>query len=189
MVIATLIAELFGIVLLLAVIYFLGRPIIKGAIYFPTTPRGVKNILKLACPAVDFGAPKSTAGQGQKIVDLGSGDGRIVIALAQSGAYAEGYEINPILVWSSRRAIRKANLEGEGAGKAKIFWKSFWRADLSQFDVVIVYGIPYIMKDLQKKMERELRPGTKIISNAFTFPNWTPAAVEGRVRLYILGKR
>jgi precorrin-6B methylase 2 len=170
-----LLSELFGVAVLLAVIYFLGRPIVRGAIYFPTTPRGVREILEIA----DIKA-------GQRIVDLGSGDGRILIACAKRGATAVGYEINPLLVAQSRRAIRRAGLaNAHAAGSATVHWESFWRIDLSQFDVVIVYGIPYIMRDLQHKLERELRPGTKIISNAFKFPGWTPVATERKIYLYV----
>jgi SAM-dependent methyltransferase len=168
--IITILFELLGIVILLIVIYFLGRPIIRGAIYFPTTPRGTKNMMKLA-----------EVGPGQSVVDLGSGDGRIVIACAELGARAVGYEINPILARRSRDRVKKVGLEK----LASIYWESFWRVDLSEFDTIIVYGIPYIMADLQKKFARELKPGTKILSNAFPFPGWKPIASEGKIHLYI----
>jgi len=58
------------------------------------------------------------------LIDLGSGDGRILIAAACLGAKAVGYEINPFLVWKSRRLIRQARLEK----LAKVYWKSFWQA-------------------------------------------------------------
>jgi precorrin-6B methylase 2 len=168
MILVTIAAEFLGIIILLLVIYFLGRPIIRGAIYFPTSSRSVEIMLRLA----DVKA-------GDKLVDLGSGDGRILIAAAQAGAEAVGYEINPILVRRSRRAIARAGVH------AIVHWEDFWRINFSQFDVVIVYGIPYIMKDLQRKLERELRPGTKIISNAFAFPGWEPMAQERKIMLYV----
>ena len=118
---------------------------------------------------------------GERIADLGSGDGRIVIACARHGIRAEGYEINPILVYSSRRAIRRAGLEK----LATVHWKSFWRADLASFDAIFVYGIPYIMADLRKKLEHELRPGTKIISHVFPFPEWTSAAKHEAEKIYL----
>lgn len=163
-----LVFEFLGVLALLVGIYLLGRPIIRGAIYFPTSSRSIAEMLKLADPK-----------PGEKIVDLGSGDGRILIALAERGVEAVGYEINPILIRQSRRAIVRAGVH------AVVYWESFWRADLSQFDTVIVYGIPYIMKDLQSKLERELRPGTKIVSNAFKFPGWNPIATERNIFLYV----
>jgi protein-L-isoaspartate O-methyltransferase len=175
-IIFTLICELIGVIILLLVIYFLGRPIIRGAIYFPTSPRSVATMLRLA-----------DVKPGDKLVDLGSGDGRILITAAQAGAEAVGYEINPVLVRRSRRAIARAGVGGRAgeSGNAVVHWEDFWRINFSQFDVVIVYGIPYIMKDLQRKLERELRPGTKIISNAFIFPGWEPVAQERKIMLYI----
>ena len=134
-----------SIILLLAAIYLLARPLMHGAIFFPTSTRNVEMMLGMA----------SLHG-GERIADLGSGDGRIVIACARHGIHAEGYEINPILVYSSRRAIRRAGLEK----LATVHWKSFWRADLAPFDAIFVYGIPYIMADLRKKLEHELRPGS-----------------------------
>lgn len=175
MIVITLASEVLGIIILLLVIYFLGRPIIRGAIYFPTSPRSVAAMLKLA-----------EVKPGDKLVDLGSGDGRILIAAAKVGAEAVGYEINPMLVRRSRRAIARARVgAGSGSGGTTVHWEDFWRVDLSQFDIVIVYGIPYIMKKLQHKLERELRPGTKIISNAFVFPGWKPVAQDRKILLYI----
>lgn len=169
MLILDIIFQLIGIVIILLVIYFLGRPIVHGAIYFPTTPRGTEIMLRLG-----------SVGSGTKLVDLGSGDGRIVIEAAKRGATAVGYEINPVLVRRSRRAIERAGV----AHRATVHWKSFWDADLSQFDIIIVYGIPYILRDLQKKFARELKPGTKILSNAFPFPRWKPTMQERKILLY-----
>jgi len=60
---------------------------------------------------------------GERMADLGSGDGRILIEFAKKGAIAEGYEINPVLVFIARMKIRRLGLEK----KARVFWKSFWR--------------------------------------------------------------
>lgn len=158
---------------LLLVVYFCLRPIVHGAIYFSTTIHGVETIMEVAEVKED-----------QKIIDLGSGDGRIVIACAKLGAEVVGYEINPFLVWRSNRAIRRAKLED----RAIVHWESFWNIDLSGLDTIIVYGIPHIMRDLEKKFARELRPGTKIISNAFPFPNLKLIKKEALIYLYIWGK-
>jgi protein-L-isoaspartate O-methyltransferase len=167
-------AVFLSIIILLILIYLIGRPIVQGALYFPTSPRGVREIMHLA-----------DVHGGQKIVDVGSGDGRVLIAAAKLGAMAVGYEINPWLVWQSRRAITRAGV----ADRITVHWESFWRADLSQFDTVIVYGIPYIMQRLKKKLERELRLGTKVISNAFEIPGWVPLARERKIIQYIFQKK
>ena len=105
---------------------------------------------------------------GKKVADLGSGDGRIVIALAKKGAEAHGFEINPLLVWQSRLAIKKAGL----SGRALIHWQSYWKEDLSPFSVVVVFGISHIMEKLKQKLLKELSPGSIVISYVFPFPNW-----------------
>lgn len=165
-----LVADLIGIAILFLAIYFVGRPMLRGAIYFPTTSRGVDEMMRLAGIRA-----------GETVVDIGSGDGRVLIAAAQLGATSIGYEINPWLVWRSRRAITQAAV----ADRATVHWKSLWDADLSRCDVVIVYGIPYIMNGLRKKFERELRPGTRILSNAFEIPGWTPDASERKIIRYV----
>ena len=101
------------------------------------------------------------------MADLGSGDGRILIEFAKKGAIAEGYEINPVLVFIARMKIRRLGLEK----KARVFWKSFWREDLSQYKVITVFGIDYIMKRMEKKLYKELSRGSRIIVNLFPFPN------------------
>lgn len=168
-----MIANLVAVLMLLAAIYFLGRPIVHGAIFFPTTTRNVETMIALALLRA-----------GDKIVDLGSGDGRIVIACAKRGIRAEGYEINPILVLLSRRAIRRAGVQD----LAVIHWKSFWRANLAPFNVIFVYGIPYIMSDLRKKLERELKSDTRVVSHVFQIPQWISVEEREKVYLYKIPK-
>lgn len=117
---------------------------------------------------------------GQKAADLGSGDGRIVIAMAKAGAIAHGYEINPFLVWWSRKKIAKEGL----SDKAFIHHKSFWNEDFSSFDFISIYGIGYIMKDLEEKLRRELPQGAKVAANAFEFPTWEHTKRDNGVFLY-----
>ncbi len=153
-------------------IYLLLRPMVAGAIYFPTMPTSVAVIRRFAA-----------AEPGKKIADLGSGDGRILIALAADGAEAHGYEINPLLVAASRRRIRNAGL----AGRAIVHWQSFWKADLSHYDAVVVYGFPPIMKRLGRKLMRELRPGSTVISNVYHFHEMRAGEEENKVLRYTIG--
>lgn len=103
---------------------------------------------------------------GEQAVDLGSGDGRIVIALAQKGASVTGYEINPVLVVISRLAIFRYGLSKQ----THVYWKNFWNEDLSGFDVVTVYALPSVMERLEKKLFAELKGKSRIVSNSFVFP-------------------
>lgn len=145
--------------LLFVVLFFILLPILRGAPFVPTRKERIVRALKLV-----------GLKPGQKIVDLGSGDGRILKAAAKKGARAYGFELNPLLVWASKRAIKK-----QGLGDLAVCqWRNFWWCDLSSFDIVFVYGLSHIMKGLEKKLQRELRPGAKVVSFIFQFPNWQP---------------
>ena len=156
-----------------SILYVLIRPIVNGAIYFTTKADACDAMIRL-----------SSAKQGEKIADLGSGDGRVVIAFAKLGCETHGYEINPFLVWISRRAILRAELKD----KAFVHWKSFWKIDFSSFDVIALYGIPRIMDKLETKRNTELKPGTRIVSNSYSFPKWKLEKKENHVRLYRYGQ-
>ena len=125
--------------------------------------------------------PKFKIKPGQIVVDLGAGEGRLMIALAKAGATVHGYEINPFLVAKAKENIKKVGLENE----VFIFCKNLWKQDLKEFDAVAIYPMGHMMKKLEKKFENELKPGTKVVSNYFTFPNWKPARAENNVYLYI----
>lgn len=143
--------------------------LIFGAPYVPIPKYGLEKM-------IEFAAIKP----GQKAVDLGSGDGRIMIAMAKAGAIVHGYEVNPVLVWWTKWKIKKEGLEG----KAFVHLKSFWNEDLSSFDIVTLFGIRKIMPRLEKKLDKELKPGAKIISFGFTFPGWQHLKKEQAAFLY-----
>jgi ribosomal protein L11 methylase PrmA len=81
--------------------FFVFFPIARGAIYDPSSRIEAEAMARLA-----------EVRPGEKAADLGSGDGRVVCALARGGAEAHGYEINPVLVLISRRNIRREGLSG-----------------------------------------------------------------------------
>lgn len=157
-------------ILILVVTVFLFFYIMSGPPYLPSKIENIEKIIRLA-----------EIKPGQKVVDLGSGDGRIVIALAKIGAEAHGVEINPALVWLSRKNIKKAGLQA----KSFIHMGSFWRQDFSSFDVVIIYGMSHIMKRLEKKLQHELKPGSRVICSVFQFPNWQCEKKDGTAHLYV----
>lgn len=163
--------EAIGSGLLLFLLYVLLRPIVRGACYFPTHPKIINTYLKL-----------SGIKPGKRIVDLGSGDGRVLIHFARRGFAAHGYEINPILVHWSRLAIRLAGCQD----KALVHWQSLWTADLAGFDAVIIYGFPHIMKSLGEKLKKEVRPGVPILSNNYAIPGWKPVSVDSGIYMYKL---
>jgi SAM-dependent methyltransferase len=103
------------------------------------------------------------------VIDLGSGDGRTVIAAAKRGARALGIEYDPSLVeW----ATRKAAAEGVGA-RARFVKADLFESDLSQATVITMYLLPEINLKLRPRL-LELAPGTRIVSNTFTMEEWDP---------------
>ncbi len=120
-----------------------------------------------------------------KVIDLGSGRGQVVIALAKCGARATGIEVNPWLVILSKLELRRQGLRGQ----VKIIHGNLWTHDLSTYSVVVVYGIGYMMKHLKLKLERELKPGTKVASVYFPIPGWKTVATQDDVRLYVVPEK
>ncbi len=164
-----IIVELIELIIILLFIVISVASMIKGAVFLPTSTKRVNKMVDLA---------KITPGM--IVADLGSGDGRIVIAMAEKGAIAHGFEINPFLVLFSRIKIRRNNLQY----KAFIHWKSFWSQNFSSYQVVMIFGISYIMKDLEKKLKKELPINAKVVSNGFQFPSWKPFLVKESIYIY-----
>jgi SAM-dependent methyltransferase len=118
-------------------------------------------------------------GAGDLVVDLGSGDGRIVITAARNfGARALGIEIDEGLVARSRENARLAGV----AERATFVRGDVLLSDISQASVVTVYLLPQLIDRLQPRFLTELRPGTRIVSHAFAMVGWKPDR-ERSVRL------
>lgn len=150
---------------------FIIIPLFVGASYEGSNSVTTKKI-------VEFSKIK----KGEKIVDLGSGDGRILIEFAKRGAEAHGFEINPFLVLYSKMKIRNLGLKN----KAFVHWKSFWKANLGEFDVVVLFQVGYIMKELKEKLKRELKKGSRIVSNNWKFPHWKCKKIcKGDTNVYL----
>lgn len=119
-------------------------------------------------------------GPGIKAADIGSGDGKVVIALAKQGAEAHGYEIDYERAQKSLENIKKERLEK----RAFIHNMNFWDAEFGDYDVLTIYGITSIMKRLEEKLLKEMKPGAIIVSNYFTFPNWQHETKDGMIYVY-----
>ena len=125
----------------------------------------------------------SLAGTGPAdfVVDLGSGDGRIVIAAAkQFGAKSLGLELDPKLVQLSRENARAAGV----AGRTEFRVEDVLRADFSQASVVTVYLLPGLMAQLSPLFLDNLKPGSRVVTHAFVLPSWKPDRVE-KVKLAV----
>ena len=109
------------------------------------------------------------------VVDLGSGDGRNVIAAAKRGARALGVEYDTQLVAISRR-----NAQKEGVSeRARFIRGDMFEADFSQATVLALFLLPDNLQRLRPKFEK-LKPGTRIVTNGFPIDGWTPIEI-GRI--------
>ena len=127
--------------------------------------------------------------RGLRLVDMGSGDGRVVLAGAAHGMTAVGWELNPVLVAASRVAalqaiarravVSAASTDGDGnkdLGSARFRTTNFWDASASlvDADVVTIYGLPELIERLQQKLLAELKPGAIVVSHRFAVTDWRP---------------
>ena len=132
--------------------------------FITTPPEVVERMLQVAETRAD-----------DLVIDLGSGDGRIVIAAAQKyGARAVGIELDGALVLKSREAARAAQV----ADKVSFIEGDVLRADISRATVITIYLLPDLMRQLQPRFIQELAPGTRIVSHAFTMAGWAPDRSE-----------
>ncbi len=106
------------------------------------------------------------------VYDLGSGDGRIVIEAARKyGARAVGIELDPELNKTAARNAQKAGV----ADKVSFVRADLFKTDLSEASVVTLFLSPNINARLRPKLQRELKPGTRIVSHRFPMPpDWKP---------------
>jgi tRNA A58 N-methylase Trm61 len=111
---------------------------------------------------------------GQKLFDLGAGDGRLVIMAAQdTEASAVGVEMREDLIERARTEIKKLNLEG----KVRMIHDDFFNVDLTEADVVTLYLTTSGNERVRPKLEHELKKGAKVISHDFKVGNWKPSVV------------
>lgn len=107
------------------------------------------------------------------VIDLGSGDGRTVIAAAKRGARAMGIEYNPDMVELSRRNAAK-----EGVSDKATFVKAdLFETDFSKAQVITMFLLPSINLKLRPKL-LEMAPGTRIVANSFNMEDWDPDQTE-----------
>jgi SAM-dependent methyltransferase len=130
--------------------------------YIPTPPATVTAMLKLA-----------GVGPGDTVYDLGSGDGRIVIAAAKEfGAHGVGIEIDEALIEQS-----KANAEKAGVANLVRFERGdLFDADIHDATVVTLFLLSSVNLRLKPKLLRELQPGTRVVSQTFQMGDWKPEA-------------
>lgn len=145
---------------------------IVGGPWVPSSMQMVRRMLEMA-----------EVGPKDVVYDLGCGDGRMVLTAAMRyHARAVGIEIDPlrylwcqflITVLGQRKRIR-------------IIFGNLFTKDLSDADVVICYLMPDALAKLEKKLKKELQPGTRVVSNRFTFPTLDRVQEDGDAMLYLI---
>jgi hypothetical protein len=138
----------------------------KDVVWVPMPDDQLEKMLDMAhVTAADF------------VMDLGSGDGRTVIAAAKRGARAMGVEFNPDLVVLSRRAATRAGV----ADRASFVQGDLFETDLSRATVITLFLLDEINLKLRPTL-LSLRPGTRVLSNTFRMGDWEPDAAESYPR-------
>jgi len=138
-------------------------------VFVPTPPEVVEAMLKLA------NVTKSDV-----VYDLGCGDGRIVVAAARDfGARGVGIDIDP-----QRISEAKENVEKAGVGNRVIIRnEDLFEADIHEATVITLYLLTSLNEKLKPKLWRELKPGTRVVSQTFDMGDWKPEKeieVDGR---------
>jgi SAM-dependent methyltransferase len=149
--------------------------------YVPQSGQAGKDVVWVPTPeaVVDRMLRMARVGPKDYVIDLGSGDGRTVIAAAKVfGARAMGIEYNPDMV-----ALSSRNAENAGVGgKVKFIKADLFETDFSQATVITMYLLPALNIKLRPKI-LAMRPGTRVVSHAFNMEDWQPdqtATVDGR---------
>ena len=145
-----------------------GGVLLFGAPYLPTLKPQIKAALGLA-----------DLKPGQTLLELGCGDGRVLLAAARQGINGVGYELNPLLAglaWLRTRRYRR---------QVKIIWGNFWSINWPPADAIFVFLLPRYMPKLDKKIMQSSQKPVKLVSFAFKIPSRPPAAQMGGVYLYI----
>lgn len=132
--------------------------------YVPTPTPVVEKMLELA-----------KVGPDDVVYDLGSGDGRIVIAAVQKyGARGIGVDIDPERVREARQNAKAAGV----ADRVEFREGDLFKMDLSDATVVTLYLLSAVNLRLRPKLFEELKPGTRVVSHAFDMGDWAPLRTE-----------
>jgi predicted RNA methylase len=142
-----------------------------GGPWLPTSKKRVRKMLEMA-----------EVKSGEIVYDLGSGDGRVLIMAAREfGAQGVGIEIDLLRSWWSKLRVKALGLEDQ----VQVIRGDMFKQDFSQADVVFVYLLQKTINQLTRKLVKELRPGTRVVSNTFIFPGLPPVINNKKEQLYL----
>ncbi|KQR82317.1 class I SAM-dependent methyltransferase [Sphingomonas sp. Leaf343] len=127
--------------------------------YLGTRPEVVDRMLDMAA-----------VGPGDRVLDLGTGDGRILIAAARRGASGTGVDIDPVLIGEAKAAAARAGV----ADRTRFVAQDLFATPLRGHSVVTMFLLPRVNLRLRPHLLRDLPPGTRIVSHAFDMADWPP---------------
>ncbi len=155
-----------GLVLLAVFICF-AAVLLVGAPYLPTLKPQISAALELA-----------DLKPGQTLLELGCGDGRVLVEAAKRGLHVTGYELNPLLAalaWLRTRRYRK---------QVHVIWGDFWRKPWPPAEAIFTFLLPKYMAKLNKKVIQYPHKPVKLMSFAFEIPGQQPAEQKNSVFVY-----
>lgn len=144
-----------------------------------TTPYYPSRVKKLSEAFKDL---KIKYDENTKFIDIGSGDGRIVLWAAKMGMNSKGIELNPFLTLFSRFLLLMNGVTKKG----DIINGNFNHHDYSSYDIVYMYILNEHMRKLEDRLFLDMKAGSIIISNTFTFANHKPDREFGRFKVYVV---
>lgn len=145
--------------------------VLVGAPFVPSSSQRVASMVALA-----------NIQPTELVIDLGSGDGRILIAAARSGARAIGIEINPVLALITKLKVWWHDLSAQ----VRVVVGDFRGFSINDADTIFCYYLPGKMAKLEKKIKAEAKPGAKIVLNAFPFPTLKPVRTTDHLYVYVV---
>jgi cyclopropane fatty-acyl-phospholipid synthase-like methyltransferase len=161
---------IFLISISVVIVWFLW-PNIIGAPWIPTPRKTVRKMLELA-----------QVNSKDTVMDLGSGDGRIIVMAAKEfGARSIGIEADPGRVLWSRLVIRFHGLKN----RVEVIWGNFFHQPFTVATVVTIFQLGGVNERLKEKLLADLNPGSRVISHAFRFDEWELIATMKDPDLYL----
>ena len=169
--ILTLVAFFFFIILFIIGLLWIFVPALYGLPPVPTNQNRIRKALRLADLQPD-----------ETIYDLGAGDGRVLlIAAREFNAKAVGIEIGPVqgaLIWLRVVASGFGN-------KIQVKWGNYLKADLSHADVVFLYATSKEVLRVASYLEKQMKPGSRLVSISADFPEWEPSTMDDRELIFV----
>ena len=143
--------------------------------YEPVIGMPGKDVVWVPTPAavIDFMLDMAKVTPQDFVIDLGSGDGRIVLGAAKRGARGFGVELNPDLVQLSNEEAARQGL----SERAQFIVKDMFQTDLSPASVLTTYLLPHLNVRVRPQLLSQMKPGSRVVTYAFHMGEWQPDAV------------